>query len=72
VWSVEMHQQFVNAVNTLGVDSEYWSFRHRSGLCGSMASVLHIQRHMMTGLPDMLKFSLRHSMQRLCQSASWT
>ena len=22
VWSVEMHQQFVNAVNTLGVDSE--------------------------------------------------
>ncbi len=21
VWSVEMHQQFVNAVNTLGVDS---------------------------------------------------
>lgn len=22
VWSVEMHQQFVNAVNSLGIDSE--------------------------------------------------
>jgi SHAQKYF class myb-like DNA-binding protein len=32
VWSVEMHQQFVNAVNTLGVDSESWSFWSRCGL----------------------------------------
>lgn len=23
VWSVEMHQQFVNAVNSLGIDSEH-------------------------------------------------
>lgn len=27
VWSVEMHQQFVNAVNTLGVDSASLSLR---------------------------------------------
>jgi len=24
VWSVEMHQQFVAAVNQLGIDSEWW------------------------------------------------
>lgn len=24
VWSVEMHQQFVQAVNQLGIDSEYF------------------------------------------------
>ena len=23
VWSVEMHQQFVNAVNTIGIDSAF-------------------------------------------------
>ena len=26
VWSVEMHQQFVNAVNSLGIDSEHLLF----------------------------------------------
>lgn len=24
VWSVEMHQQFVHAVNQLGIDSKWW------------------------------------------------
>jgi two-component response regulator (ARR-B family) len=38
VWSVEMHQQFVAAVNQLGIDSEWplFSLRQRPGCSGRL------------------------------------
>lgn len=37
VWSVEMHQQFVNAVNQLGVDSKLTCWKP----CPLLSSIVH-------------------------------
>lgn len=38
VWSVDMHQQFVNAVNQLGIDSEWGLGRRRGEVAGGRSS----------------------------------
>jgi hypothetical protein len=45
-----MHQQFVNAVNTLGVDSEFRSL-FQQGLLQLAASAMHMMPQLVTGLP---------------------
>lgn len=39
VWSVEMHQQFVNAVNSLGIDSKHVSYSLKSSSLITLSAV---------------------------------
>ena len=44
MWSVEMHQQFVNAVNTLGVDSAPLALSRTLALDAAILQTLPCQR----------------------------
>ena len=77
VWSVEMHQQFVAAVNQLGIDSEMpttWlgTVHHRvnHGRIVSCHKHCAVACLVLRGVDRKLIFC--SDMQRLCQSGFWT